>query len=121
MSEDAARGLEAGAQPDRPVAAWTPDAILDQARTLAGKLDPPRATVYYRMTPSRWLQAVDLGSELLTAHAAYRLHHARGHGRREHSRELHEVLDATNASNLIASVAMLLVLGRILDSSARGE
>lgn len=101
--------------------AWTADAVIVQARALAGQLDPPRAAIYHRMAPSRWLQAVDLGAALLTAHAAYRLHHARGRGRRQHAAEMHAVLDATNASNLVAAVALMLLMGRILDRSPREE
>jgi hypothetical protein len=102
-----------------PIAAWTADSVLAQARTLAGELDPDRAGLYHRMPSSRWVQALDLGAELLTAHAAYRLHHTRGRGRRQHAAEIHVVLDTTNASNLVAVVALLLVLGRILDGSTR--
>lgn len=100
--------------------AWTGDAVLDEARSLAGNLDPHHVALYQNMSPSRWLQAVDLGLELLTAHAAYRLHHTRGRGRRQHAAEMHAALDATNASNLVAAVALVLVLGRILDGSTSG-
>jgi hypothetical protein len=96
------------------------DSVLEQARKLAGALDPPRAAIYDSMAPSRWLQAVNLGSTLLTAHAAYRLHHTRGRGRRQHSAEMHELLDEAIGANLIASLALLLVMGRVLDQVPRG-
>ena len=70
---------------------------------------------------SRWLQAVDLGSELLTGHAAYRLHHGRGRGRRQHAAEMHAVLERRTAANLVAALALMLVTGRILDQSPRGR
>jgi hypothetical protein len=108
--------LEAG-----PIAAWTADAVLAQLRTLASTLDPDRAAIYDGMSPARWLHSVDLGAALLTAHAAYQLHHARGRGRRQHAAEIHALLDATNASNLVAAVALMLLMGRILDRSPREE
>jgi Co/Zn/Cd efflux system component len=102
------------------MATWTATAVLEQARTLAAQFDPGHAVVYRRMPPSRWLHSVGLGAELLTAHAAYRLHHARGRGRRQHSAELHTLLDAANSVNLIAALALMLVTGRVLDQSPRG-
>jgi hypothetical protein len=99
------------------IVAWTGDAVLDDARRLASTLDPYHAAIYQNMSPSRWLQVVDLGAELLVMDARYRLHHAPGRGRREHAAEIHAVLDAANVSNLVAAVALLLVLGRILDES----
>jgi hypothetical protein len=95
------------------------DAVLEQARKLAGALDPPRSAIYRRMPPARWLQAVNLGSTLLTAHAAYRLHHTRGRGRRRHSAEMHLLLDEANGANLIAALALLFVMGRMLDQVPR--
>jgi hypothetical protein len=110
---------EIAASSATPIVGWTADAVLAQTRTLAGELDPDRAAVYHSMPPSRWVQALDLGAELLTGHAAYRHGYARNRGRREHSAEVHAVLDAANTSNLVAAVALLLVLGRILDGSTR--
>jgi len=100
--------------------AWTGETVLAHARALASELDPPRAQTYRAMSPSRWLHAVDLGAELLTAHAAYRLHSARGRGRRLHAAEIYAVLDETNCANLIAAVAVMLVMGRFLDRSPCG-
>jgi hypothetical protein len=95
------------------------DSVLEQARALASTLDPPRAAIYRRMPPARWLHSVDLGAELLTAHAAYRLHHARGRGRRRHAAETHALLDETNSANLVAALALMLVTGRMLDRLPR--
>jgi hypothetical protein len=95
------------------------DAVLEQARDIASTLDPTRAALYRRMPPARWLQAIDLGSTLLTGHAAYRLHHARGRGRRRHSAEMHTLLDEANGANLIAALALMLVMGRMLDQVPR--
>jgi hypothetical protein len=112
---------EAIPEPDgEPVATWTAAAVLEQACTLAAQFDPEHAAIYRRMPPARWLQAVALGAALLTADAAYQLHHARGRGRRQHSAELHALLDSTNASNVIAALSLMLVTGRILDRSPRG-
>jgi hypothetical protein len=101
-------------------AAWTTDAILGQARTLASTLDPHHAATYRSMSRSRWLQAGTLGTELLVTHAAYRLHHARGRGRRQHAAEMHTLLDEANGANLIAALALLFVMGRMLDQVPRG-
>jgi hypothetical protein len=103
-----------------PIAAWTADAVLAQLRTLASTLDPGRAAIYDGMSAARWLQAVSLGTELLVTHAGYRLHHARGRGRRQHAAEMHTLLDEANASNLVAAVALMLLMGRVLDRSPRG-
>ena len=102
-----------------PMEAWTAAAVLAQARALASTLDPQHAATYRSMSRSRWLQAVDLGAALLTAHAAYRLHHARGRGRRRHAAETHALLDEANSANLIAAVALMLVTGRMLDRLPR--
>jgi hypothetical protein len=102
------------------MATWTAGAVLEQARTLAGQFDPGRAAIYHSMPASRWLQAINLGSTLLTAHAAYRLYHTRGRGRRRHSAELYALLDEANGANLIAALALLLVMGRMLDQVPRG-
>jgi hypothetical protein len=99
--------------------AWTAAAVLEEARTLASTLDPAHAAIYRRMPPARWLQAVNLGSTLLTAHATYRLHHARGRGRRRHAAETHTLLDEANSANLIAALALMLVMGRVLDRLPR--
>jgi hypothetical protein len=104
----------------KPPEARNPDAVLEQARDLASTLDPPRAAIYRSMPPARWLQAINLGSTLLTAHAAYRLHHARGRGRRQHAAETHTLLDEANGANLIAALALMLVMGRMLDPVPRG-
>ena len=56
---------------------------------------------------------------MLTAHAAYRLHHARGRGRRRHAAEMHALLDEANSANLIAALALMLVMGRMLDRLPR--
>jgi hypothetical protein len=102
-----------------PGAPWTAAAVIVQACALAGQFDPGHAAIYRRMPPARWLQAVNLGSRLLTAHAAYRLHHTRGRGRRQHSAEIHTLLDEANGVNLIAALALMLVMGRVLDQSPR--
>jgi hypothetical protein len=108
------------AKPDGgPVATGSADAILAQARTLAATLDPQNAAIYRSWARSRWRQAVDLGAELLTAHAAYRLHHARGRGRRRHSAKMHALLDEANSAHLIAALALMLVMGRMLDRLPR--
>jgi hypothetical protein len=99
--------------------AWTATAVLEEACTLAAQFDPGHAAIYRRMPPARWLQAVGLGAELLTAHCAYRLHHARGRGRRRHSAETHTLLEETNSANLIAALALLFVMGRMLDQVPR--
>jgi hypothetical protein len=57
---------------------------------------------------------------LLTAHAAYRLHHTRGRGRRQHAAEVHTLLDEANGCNLVAALALMLLLGRIVDQSPNG-
>jgi hypothetical protein len=101
-------------------AAWTRSTVLTQARALASALDPPRASTYRSMSSLRWQQAVDLGADLLVEHAGYRLHNTRGRGRRQHAAEIHAALDATNSANLVAAVAVMLVMGRILDGSTRG-
>ena len=49
-----------------PMEPMTREAILAQARALAATLDPDHARHLSSMPPSRWLQAVDLGAELLT-------------------------------------------------------
>jgi hypothetical protein len=111
---------EAIPEPDgEPVATWTAAAVLEQACTLASTLDPQHAATYRSMSRSRWLQAVTLGTELLVTHAAYRLHHARGRGRRPHSAELHALLDSTNASTVIAALSLMLAMGRVLDRLPR--
>ena len=104
-----------------PMEPMTRETILAQARVLASELDPAHAATYGSMPPSRWLQAVDLGAELLVEHAAYRLHHGRGRGRRQHSAAMHGLLDVTNAGNLVAAVALMSVVGRVLDRSPRGD
>jgi hypothetical protein len=101
------------------IEAWTAAAVLDQARAMASTLDPPHAALYRRMPPARWLQAVNLGSTVLTAHAGHRLHHASGRGRRRHSAEMYALLDETNGANLIAALALMLVMGRMLDQVPR--
>jgi hypothetical protein len=102
-----------------PVAMWTAAAVLEQARALASTLDPPRAAIYRSMPLSRWLQAVDLASKLLTADAAHRLR-GRGRGRRQHAAEIHGLLVAANAGNVVAALAMMLVMGRLVDQVPRG-
>jgi hypothetical protein len=99
---------------------WTAAGVLGQARDIASTLDPTRATLYRSMPPSRWLQVIDLGADLLTTHAGYRLHPARRRGRRQHAAEMHEVLDETNSANLVAAVAMMLVMGRVMEQLPRG-
>jgi hypothetical protein len=101
------------------VATWTA-AVLEQARDMACTLDPAHAGIYRRMPPARWLHSVGLGAELLTAHAAYRLHHARGRGRRRHAAEMYALLDEASGSNLVAALAMMLVMCRVVDQLPRG-
>jgi hypothetical protein len=101
------------------IEAWTAAAVLEQARDIASALDPAQSTLYRTMPPTRWAQAVTLGSMLLTASTAYRLHNPRGRGRRQHAAELHAALDATNSANLVAAVALMLVVGRVVDQSPR--
>jgi hypothetical protein len=122
LSPEPAAPAEDGESASEPTeTAWTSDAVLAQARALARSLDSQHATTYTGMRDARWLQSVDLGAALLTAHAAYRLHHARGRGRRQHAAEVHTLLDEANAANLVAALALMLVLGRILDRSPRED
>src|SRR5688500_14174097 len=91
---DLAEDVESPSEPTATT--WTRDAVLAQVRTLARALDPQHAATYAGMADSRWLQSVDLGAALLTAHAAHRLHHPRGRGRRQHAAEVHALLDEAN-------------------------
>ena len=117
-SQAETQAREPDADPTEPT--WTSDAILAQARALARTFDPQYAATFARMGDSRWVQSVYLGANLLTAHAAYRLHHSRGRGRRQHAAEVHALLDETNAANLVAALSLILVMGRILNRSPRG-
>ncbi len=94
-----------------PLPTFTVDELLALVRDMAAHWDPQNASIYRAMDTPRIQAAVRDLTRLMEAHVTYARRRWRGSGKREHTREVYQVLDETNTPNITIGFLFCLAAG----------
>ena len=99
--------MSAAAAEPEPSLTHSEQDLLDFVRDSAARYDPWRSLTYATVSPARAKHAAAVAQRLLRAHLRYLQHTPLGRGRRQHSAEVHAILEGTNSTTLVLALAIL--------------